>query len=192
MSESVHHAHRQPHHTSSASHEAHSIQHNGSVRTLLSWSAPGRPYAKRGREFYASVVLLVLLISIILFLFHEYVLIVTVFALTFLSLALSSVPPRNFHYRVSTQGIQVEDNFFLWKELYDFYFKRIAGMDVLVIRTEAYIPGELQVCLGDVTREHIKQVLVTYLPYREFVKKTFTESSGDWLARNFPLEKKGE
>lgn len=182
MSDSVHHTH----HTSDHRH------HEDSVRTLLSWTAPGRPYSKKGREFYASVFLLVILISIILFLFHEYVLMLTVFALTFLALALASVPPRDFHYRISNQGVRFEDSFFLWKEMYDFYFKRVSGMDVLVIRTEAYIPGEIQMCLGDLGREHVKQVLVKYLPYREYVKRTFVESSGDWLARNFPLERKGE
>ena len=97
MSESVHHTH-------------HTVSHDDSIRTLLSWNAPGRPYSKKGREFYASVFLLVLLISIILFLFHEYVLMLTVFALAFLSLALASVPPRNFHYRISTQGVKIEES----------------------------------------------------------------------------------
>ena len=178
--------HHPPHH------EHEDTEHENGVRTLLSWSAPGRPYSKRGREFYAGVALLVLLISIILFLFHEYLLMLTVFALTFLSLALSSVAPRNFHYRISNQGVKIEDSFFLWKELYDFYFKRISGMDVLIIRTEALIPGELQICLGDLTRDHVRHVMVGYLPYREVVRKTFVESSGDWLAKNFPLEKKAE
>ena len=57
------------------------------------------------------------------------------------------------------------------------------------IRTHSFIPGELTLTLGTVDREHIKSVLLTYLPYREIIRSTFMEKSGDWLAKNFPLEK---
>lgn len=160
-----------------------------SVKTLLSWNAPGRPFKRKGREFYAAVAALVLLISIVLFLFHEYVLMLTVFALTFLSLALSSIPPRDFHYKITNHGVKIEDTFFIWQELYDFYFKKMNGMDVLIVRTESLVPGELHFCLGEITKNHLKEILGRYLPYREVVKSTFMEKSGDWLARNFPLER---
>ena len=159
------------------------------VRTLLSWSAPGRPFTKKGRQFYLSVTLLLLFFEVILFLFGQFELMVVLVALTFLSLVLSSVPPHNFHYKITTEGIKVEDYFFIWSELYDFYFKIIDGTDVLIIRTQSFLPGELKISLGDVPRDHAIRVIVRYLPYREFVKPTFMEKSADWLSSNFPLEK---
>ena len=110
-------------------------------------------------------------------------------ALTFLSLVLSSVPPHNFHYKITTEGIKVEDYFYIWSELYDFYFKVIDGVDVLIVRTQAFLPGELKISLGEVPRDHVRRVLVRYLPYREYVHPTFMEKSADWLSHNFPLEK---
>ncbi len=111
-----------------------------------------------------------------------------VVALVFLAFVLATVPPHDFHYRVSTEGIQVEDHYFLWQELYDFYFKRMHGIDVLHIRTKTLFPGELTVTLGHVSPAHIKTVLLPYLPYREYVKPTFMEKSADWLTKTFPLE----
>ncbi len=163
--------------------------HQFDIRTLISWSAPGRPFRKKGRQFFLSVALIVMFFEVILFLFAQYELMVVVFALAFLSAVLSSVPPHNFHYKITTEGIKVEDYFYIWSELYDFYFKRIDGMDVLVMRTQAFLPGELKISLGDLHKDHIRQIIVRYLPYREFVKPTFMESSADWLADNFPLEK---
>lgn len=160
----------------------------GDVRTFLTWSAPGRPYSKKGRQFYLTVMLLAVLFGIILFLISEYTLIVVVFALAFVSIALSYVPPHNFHYKISTEGIKVQDYFYLWQELYDFYFKKIEGQDILIVRTQAFLPGELKISLGEVTRDHVRQVLVNFLPYREYVKPTFMEKSADWLSHNFPLE----
>lgn len=159
------------------------------VRTLLSWTAPGRPFRRRGKEFYFSALLIMLLIEIILFLFSQYILMLVVLSLVFVAFALVTIPPRDFHYRISSEGITIEDHFFLWQELYDFYFKKRDGVDVLHVRTRALIPGELTITLGTMDREHVKSVLLPYLPYREVIRPTFMEKSGDWLAKNFPLER---
>lgn len=159
------------------------------IKTLLSWQAPGRPFRKRKKEYFLSSLLIALLVEIILFLFAQYILMLVVLSLLFVAFALAIVPPRNFHYRISSEGIMVEDHFFLWQELYDFYFKKRDEVWVLHVRTRSLIPGELTITLGEMDKEHVKTVLLPYLPYREYVKPTFMEKSGDWLAKNFPLEK---
>lgn len=159
------------------------------VRTLLSWTAPGRPFRRRGKEFYLSALLIMLLIEIILFLFSQYILMLVVLSLVFVAFALVTIPPRDFHYRISSEGVTIEDHFFLWQELYDFYFKKRDGADILHVRTRALIPGELTITLGAMDREHVKSTLLPYLPYREVIRPTFMEKSGDWLAKNFPLER---
>ncbi len=168
--------------------QLHQVLSPNEVKTLLAWTAPGRPFRKRGKQYYLTALLITLLIEIILFLFSQYLLMLVVVSLVFVAFALNTVPPRNFHYRISTEGITIEDHFFLWQELYDFYFLKREGIDVLHIRTHAFIPGELTITLGDIDRGHIKSILLSYLPYREVVKPTFMEKSGDWLTRNFPLE----
>ena len=166
-----------------------SQSHPNDVKTLLSWTAPGRPFIKRGKQYYLTSLLIMILVEFILFLFGQYALMFLVISLVFVAFALSSVPPKNFHYRISTEGITIEDHFFLWQELYDFYFKKQFNIDVLHIRTHSLLPGELTITLGEVHKDHVKSVLLPFLPYREVIKKTFMEKSGDWLARNFPLEK---
>jgi hypothetical protein len=162
----------------------------GDVSTFLSWTAPGRPFTKKGRQFYATVILLMMLFEIILFLFSWYELMIVILALVFLSLVLYTVPPKDFHYKITSEGILIEDHFFIWQELYDFYFKRVDGTDTLVVRTEAMLPGELKLTLGTVSRDHVRRILVNFLPYREYVKPTFVEKSADWLSRSFPLDSK--
>lgn len=162
------------------------------VHTLLEWKAPGRPFAKRGRQYYLLGLLLIVPIEIILFLFSQYMLMLVVLSLAFLSWSLATIPPRDFHYRISSEGVTVEDHFFLWRELYDFYFKKRVGVDVLHIRTHTFIPGILMLPLGPVSREEIKRTLLPFIPYREYVKPTFMEKAGDWLVKTFPLERKDE
>lgn len=159
------------------------------VITLLSWHAPGRPYKKRSLEYFINGFLIMMAIEIILFLFHEYLLMLVVIALGFLSLALAIVPPHMMFYRISTEGIRIEEHFFIWDELYDFYFTKRHGQDMLHVRTHAYLPGELTIVLGDVPLNQVKNVMIPYLPYREYVEPTFMEKAGDWLEKNFPLER---
>lgn len=170
---------------------AESLPHEGdhSVKTLLSWHAPGRPFKKRTKQFYMTAVLIAFLIEIILFLFSQHMLMLVVLSLVFVSFAFAYVPPKNFHYRISTEGIMVEDHFYIWHEIYDFYFTKRNGIEILNVRTKSIFPGILTITLGDMPRDHVRNLLVRYLPFREYMKPTFMEKSGDWLSKNFPLER---
>lgn len=159
------------------------------IHTLLSWHAPGRPFQTRSSAYYINMLLILGPLEIIFFLFSQYMLMLLLVALAFLYYALSTVPPHDFRYKISTEGITVEDYFFLWQELYDFYFKRINNIDCIIIRTKAYIPGELTISLGDVHREQVKTALLPYLPFREYVKPTTVEKMAEWLKKTFPLER---
>ncbi len=158
------------------------------LKTLLAWSAPGRPFQKKNREYFLNILIIMLLLEIILFLFSQYVLMALVLALVFLVYALNTVAPHDFHYKVTSEGLMVEDHFFLWQELYDFYFKTQNGVTTLIVGTKAWYPGELTLVLGNMHQEQVRDVLLHFLPYREYVKPTFMEKSASWLEKNFPLE----
>ena len=156
--------------------------------TIFEWKSPGRPFKQRTKQYFLTAILMMLLIEIILFLFSEYLLMVVVASLVFIAFALSSTPPKEFNFRLSTEGIQIEDSFFLWKELYDFYFIKKDNTETLHVRTEAYFPGELTITFHPQDREKIKKIILAYLPFREYVKPTFIEKAAEWLIKNFPLE----
>ena len=159
------------------------------VKTLLSWEAPGRPFRERSREYFINAFLIMMALEIILFLFSQYTLMMLVFSLVFLAFAMASVPPRMLHYKITTEGIRVENNFFIWEELYDFYFMKEHGKETLYIGTKMFFPGELMITLGDISSNEIKAILLRYLPFREYVEPSFLQKSGEWLERNFPLER---
>lgn len=158
------------------------------VKTLLSWTAPGRPFKKKGREFFVSLILISILIEIILFLFSQYELMLVILALVFLTIVIATVAPKNFHYKITNQGIKIEDLFYIWDELYDFYFKKMSGVETLILRTQS-LPGELHIPIEGHSQDHIRQMLIQFIPYREVVKPTFMEKGADWLTHTFPLEK---
>lgn len=162
--------------------------HEEEIKTILSWQAPSRPFKKRDRSYFRSILLIACLVEIILFLFSQYMLMLVVASLVFVSFALATVPPHKYLYRISTQGLMVEEHFFLWQELYDFYFKERHGQPVVHLRTKALIPGEIVIPLEDISPEEVKNALVKFIPFREIVKPTSMEKAGNWLSKTFPLE----
>lgn len=164
-------------------------QEEEEITTYLSWHALGRPYKKHSMEYYTNGFLITMAIEIILFLFSQYLLMALVLSLAFLSFALAIVPPHKLYYRISSEGIRIEEHYFIWEELYDFYFTKKNGQDLLHIRTKDYFPGELTIMLGDIPLQQVKTVLLAFLPFREYVKPSFIEKAGNWLERNFPLER---
>ena len=167
------------------------LSHEHDVQVFLEWHAPGRPFIERSREYFVNGFLILIAVEIIAFLvFKDFFLMAAMFSLVFLWFALSFVPPHDFYYRITSEGIRIEDHFFIWEELYDFFFMEHHDKQVLYLTTKSLYPGELKVTLGDLEVEDIKRVLLPYLPYREYVKPTMMEKSGNWLSKNFPLEKK--
>lgn len=158
------------------------------IRTLLSWDAPNRPFRQRKKAYFVNLLLILLTLEIILFLFSQYLLMLVVASLAFVAYAFATTPPDKITYRISTEGISMDDHFYLWQELYDFYFKKRNGVDLLHVRTKAYFPGELIMLLGEESRDRVRQSLLPFLPYREVVRPSFMEKTGDWLIKTFPLD----
>jgi hypothetical protein len=158
------------------------------VKTLLEWEAPGRPFIKRHKSYYTTSLLIMFFLEVILFLFSQYMLMLVVASLVFVAFALATVPPHNFKYRISSEGIFIEDYFYIWDEIYDFFFTKQHNQDVLILRTKAFLPGELTITLGDVSMEKIKHAILPYLPFREFIPLTTSEKLGNWMSKTFPLE----
>lgn len=172
-----------------AENEDYASQYESGSRTLLAWEGIGRPFHHHTKEYYINASLIVLIIEVILFLFSQYVLMLLVLSMLFVVIALAVIPPHTVRYRISTEGIAIDEYFYLWQELYDFYFKHVNGEDILYIRTRDEYSSDITILPGEMPKEHLKSLLINYLPYRETVPLTFIERSGDWLARTFPLDK---
>lgn len=161
------------------------------VKTLLSWKAKARPHRRRSREFYLMVMFVTLCVIIIVFLFKEWVLMLTILSIAFLGLVLAIIEPHEVEHRVTTQGVITGEYTYLYKELYDFWFDERDGNKILYLRTYAFFPGVLSLLLGDTDEGKIRDILVKYIPYREVMPKTFMDKASNWLTKNFPLESKG-
>lgn len=184
----THDKHVIKHHVPAVERKHDEVIYANDVKAVLSWSAPTRPYRKRQKPYFVNLLLIMFTLLVILFLFSQYLLMLVVASLAFVAFALAVTPPTENHYRISTEGVAIEDHYYLWQELYDFYFRRRNGIDTLHIRTKDLLPGELIMLLGDIPRDKMRNAIIPFLPYREVVRNSFTDKAGEWLARTFPLD----
>ncbi len=160
----------------------------GEIKTLLNWTAPGRPYRRRDRSYYTTIAILVVLLSLIAILAQEFLLIGVFLAIAFVAYVLAFIPPEEISHKISTQGVTIGDHFYFWHELDSFWFKEKEGQEVLFIQTRLRFPGQLMLVLGEVNQDEIQKAVARFLPFHEIPQTTTMDRFAESLQKHFPLE----
>lgn len=155
-------------------------------QTVLIWQAPSRPFKKRNRQYYTTIVAIVFLISLILFFAGQFLPIAVVISVAFLAYVLSAVPPTTTEHRITTYGIRVDNVLYYWEELGRFWFEEKFGQPLVQVEV-AKFPGRLTLLLNEVTQDAMRELLSEVL-LEEKPKETFFDSSARWLQEHIPLD----
>lgn len=164
------------------------ILESGEVKTLLSWEAPSRPFRKKDRSYYTTIVILAILLATIAFLIREFLLIGTILAFAFVTYVLAFIQPENITFKISTQGVTVGDHFYFWHELESFWYKTADGQRVLHIQTRLRYPAQLMLVLGGADEIQMTKIIARFLPYHEIPRTTIIDRWAEGLQKHFPLE----
>jgi hypothetical protein len=156
---------------------------------LLEWNAASRPFIKRTKEFYRTVGSIVFLFVVILFFVQEYLLIIAILSILFVSYVLSTVPPENLHNKITTLGIQTAEHFHKWEEMNAFWFDAKYGQKMLVVRLIYGFPAHLQLLIPGLDETKLKQILSGKLPFQDKPERTFLDNAATWITQKIPLEK---
>jgi hypothetical protein len=158
------------------------------VQDLFSWQAPSRPHRVRNRAFYTTVASLVIICSLIAFVFQDWLLIGAILAFGFLVYVLNFIAPSDITYKFSTQGITIGDHFYHWDELDSFWFEKKGEDHLLYVLTRFRFPGVLILVLGEADQDKIKKAAAMYLPFREIPPKTQMDKWTDMLQKYFSFD----
>lgn len=154
--------------------------------TILEWTALSRPFKQRTRQYFSTVLIIGLLISMILFFAGQTLPIAVVVAVIFLIYVLNVIPPGMVRHAITNYGIRVENQMYFWDELGRFWYTDKHKQRVLHIEV-ARFPGRLTLLLGDVPEaemtELLSEVLINQQP-----KPTLYEQWAKWLQDKIPLE----
>jgi hypothetical protein len=154
---------------------------------LLSWFSPSRLFKRRDKDYFKNIGAIVFFLSIIFFFMKEFLLIVAILSVVFLVYALSTVPPENVKHKITNLGIESADHFYPWDSLVDFWFEEQWGQTMLMIRPQ--IGVRITILLGDQHKDHVRDLVAKYIPFREKPMKSWVDNAAHWLTEKVPLEK---
>lgn len=153
-------------------------------KVLITWTAAARPFKRRDREFYITVIAIAAIVGLILFLVEGFMPVVLLVSLIFLFYVLSTVEPEAIEYKITTKGIKVEQRLTEWNNLTRFWFSRRFDSELLIFE-EIVLPGRMELVLDPNKKEEIKKTLSSYLMEEE-APPSFLDRSANWLSKKLP------
>ena len=157
---------------------------------IQEWVAPSRLFKKRGKEYFSTILAIVVLLSVILFILHEWLLILLVFTFAFFSYVLATVKPEEIKYQIAKKGIKIGSRYYVWSQLTEFWIEQKHEYHVFHITMPLQSPGRVILLIKDIElKNKVLKFLDEKLIYHEEPQKTWAERAGDWLERKIQLEK---
>ncbi|MFH2118497.1 MAG: hypothetical protein ABII10_02055 [Candidatus Paceibacterota bacterium] len=153
---------------------------------VFQWTAPSRPFKKRQRQFFVTVTVIALLVSLILFFSGQFLPIAVVASVLFLMYVLQVVPPQNIEHQLTTFGIKLEDNLYYWQEMGRFWFDKKFDQLLLNIETLRF-PGRITMVLPEEHQKEVREILAEVLLEQKPELTTF-EKISQWFQEKIPLE----
>lgn len=155
-----------------------------SEKLLMSWTAPARPFKRRDKDFWTTVVVITLIIGLVLFFAEGFMPVILIISVIFLYYILSTVEPENIEYKITTWGIKMSDKLNPWGNLNRFWFTKRFNDEILVF--EAYtLGGRLEVVINESDKEKIKDTLSKYLLF-EKAPPSVIDKTTNWFAKRLP------
>lgn len=172
-----------------ARHHKKSTRKHINPQAFFSWEAPVRAYKKKSAgvlRFYAAIAIL---LSLIVVFFREYILVIPIWAVMFLTYVLTITPPNNIRHTFTKFGIQSAGNTYLWEDLSHFYFIKKFDYYIAVIFSKYEYDVPLYLVITDEkTQEAVLHHLSDHLIYMEEPQKTLTDKMAEWLTTLMPEE----
>lgn len=156
-------------------------------KTLFEWEGLERAFKTRDRDFWVTVVSILILVSVILIFIKEFFLIVALFSAIFLYYVLSTVPPAKIKNKITNRGIHFGEAKYEWSALRRFWFQKSLNSDMVLFETNLKIPRQIGLVINPDDQEKIKEIVVKKIPLLES-SLTFVDKLTKWFLIRLPLE----
>ena len=151
-----------------------------------------RPFKRRDREFWTTIIAIVILVGLILFFVKEWFLIAAIISLTFVYYVLSTVEPEKDEYRITNRGLIYGGQTYPWENINQFWFSEKYGQKVVNFEIREGFINRITILVGEGDKAKIKEILLKFI-IEEEIKPNFLDKAADWIQKKIPLEseKKG-
>lgn len=145
-----------------------------------------RPFQPGDRQIFITGVVVAILISVILALAGEWMLIAVLVALIFAYYVWTNVPPEETEYVITTKGVRMHGQIYLWQELTRWWVEEKWGHKILSIDAPVSFPKRLHLVMGSVDEAKLTEVMGKHLVLEAPID-TPMDRAGRWLVEKFPL-----
>ncbi|MEK7071116.1 MAG: hypothetical protein AAB966_04875, partial [Patescibacteria group bacterium] len=104
-------------------------------QVIFTWEAPLRPYVKRSSEVIRFYIALAILITLIVFFFGDYILLIPIWGLMFIFYVFTVTPPHAVTHKITKFGVETSGHTFRFEDLAYFYFSHRFGFVILTLVT---------------------------------------------------------
>lgn len=153
-------------------------------KDLLSWTAPARPFKRRTRDFYVTVLAIAGLFGLILFFVDGFLPVILVISLVFLYYVMSTVEPDNIMYGVTNKGIKIAGSLTPWEQMGRFWFTRRFDNELLVLET-SNLTGRMELVVTSDIKPSLQKALSKYLVHEE-VPPNYMDKAATWFSKKLP------
>lgn len=153
-------------------------------KTLFVWRAPSRPFKRRNKDFWMTVMAIASVFGLILFLVEGVMPVILIISIIFLFYVLSTVEPENIEYSLTDRGVKIADKRTDMELLTRFWFARRHNDELLVFETQM-VPGRLELVINTKDKEKIRKTLLEYLSEEEASPSSLDRAT-NWLSKKLP------
>lgn len=158
-------------------------------QVVFLWKAPLRPYKKRSTIIIRFYLAVALLLSLIIFFFGDVVLLVPIWAVSFLFYVLTITPPPEVENKITRFGIESAGITLRWETLSHFYFgKKFGFITLTIVSKPPYFYHFYLVVPNEQTKQYLLKILSEHLIYQEKPNKSFIDKIIDWFSSLIPDE----
>lgn len=153
-------------------------------KEIYSWVAPARPFKRRNREFYITVIAMAAVVGLIMFIAEGVMPVILLASLIFLFYVLSTVEPENIKYQITDKGVKIVDKVTEWDSINRYWFSKRFDTNLVTFET-SFLPGRLELVILPENVNDLRNVLNKYLPEEE-AKPTRLDKATSWFAKRLP------
>jgi len=164
------------------------VKDNENPQTLLMWRSPLRPFVRRTSALIRFYIIIALLLSIIVVFFSDFILLIPVWVMVFISYVFTASQPPEVTHRITQFGVDTAGATYVWEDLSHFYFINRYHYDVLVLVSHAPYSTHVYVVVPENMKTVVVNNLIKHLIYYDKAPRTFIDRSIDAFARLVPQE----
>lgn len=153
-------------------------------KTLYSWTAPSRPFKRRDRDFWVTVVVITAIIGLVLFFAEGYMPVILIISVIFLYYILSTVEPEKIDYKITNKGIKMGEKLNPWNDIYRFWFTKRFSDQLLVLEANV-LGGRLELVIKSSDKNKIQTTLSKYITHEQAPPSAIDKAT-NWFSKKLP------